>query len=80
MDERHRQPRDQRQLHGLPILVLRVINDRPALHHRRLSLLAEDDAIGRLPHRRFEGVAQADGALPATLGEERESTGVLLLG
>src|SRR5436190_523740 len=51
-----------------------------ALNHGRLCFLVQQNAVGRLPDRSSQGIAEADGALALTLGEEGEGARVLLLG
>ena len=80
VDERDRQAGDERERDVLPVLVLGVVDDRPALDHRRLVLLAEDQPVGRLPHRGRDGVGQPEPALALAPGEDREAPRILLLG
>ena len=55
-------PATSESVHVLPVLVLRVVDDGPALDHRRLLVLAEHQAIGGLPDRCLDVVSQPDAA------------------
>ena len=67
--ERDRPAADQRQLHAVPVLLGRVLDDRPALQERRL-LVVEHQPVAGLPDRRLLDIADADLAL--ALADEAE--------
>ena len=57
--ERHRRARADAELHVLPVLARRVVDDRPALQID-LARLADDDAVARLPRRRLGDVREPE--------------------
>ncbi len=74
--ERDRTARDQRQPDVVPVVVGRVLDDRPALKERPL-LLAQDQPVAGLPDRRRGDVCDAHPTLARPLEPERHG---LLLG
>jgi hypothetical protein len=75
-DERNRPARNQRELHLGPILAGGIIHDGPPFE-RGLALIAENQPVARLPHRRRDHVAGGHRALPGVAGIDVHATLVL---